>query len=199
MIVDVTISPTIGEKIEAGHLQADGGRAVGSPDDDVEIWRRSMPKTLLMLLAGVPLIALGVALAFGWLGEDLGIFSRLIGWVGTLFFVAAVLMGIWQLLLGDRVVIQVGPLGLHDRRVSSQPIPWGSIDGIEVQKVQRVRSLKLYMTPEAQGLYMRSRQLARLSARMVGGVTVNTGGLDRSFDDLIAAVNKWYQQPTSSQ
>ncbi|MFF5205336.1 STM3941 family protein [Streptosporangium sp. NPDC000396] len=178
---------------------------MGLLDDDVgdvETWRRSVPKMLPGLLVSLPLIAASVALAFGWGGDDYGIFSQVIGWMGTLFFGGAVLTLAWQLLVGDPVVIRVGPGGLHDRRLSPRPIPWESIAGINFHKLDRVRFVTLHMTPEALRLHVRSRpfpQLARWSVRTLGSVTINTIGLDRSFDELVATVNTWYQPPSSRQ
>lgn len=141
------------------------------------------------------MVAVCAAIGFGWLGNKLGIIAVIVGWVGMIFFSAAGLGWFWMILRRDPVIIQVSPLGFHDRRVSAEPIPWDSIDGVTTHTNQRHRFLILQMAPEVWQRHLHSRPmsfLARASAKTYGGVGVSTNGLDRSYDELVAAVTKWH-------
>ncbi|MCT9931808.1 hypothetical protein N5079_16470 [Planotetraspora sp. A-T 1434] len=165
------------------------------PDNDVVEWRRSIPRTLLILLLGMVMVAVSAAIAFDWLRTGLGILATIVGWLGMVLFSVASLGWVWQLTRKDSVVIQVGPLGFHDRRVSAEPIPWDSVDGVTTHTNQRQRFLILQMAPEVWRRYLHSRPfsfLSRITAMSHGGVGVSTNGLDRSFDELVATANKWH-------
>jgi hypothetical protein len=142
-----------------------------------------------MVLGAAAFVAVGAAMAFGPLGDDDSITVEVVGWVAMVCFSFAGILGVRQILSRDPVVIRVGPLGLHDRRLSRDPIPWDDIDGYYVQRIQHQRILRLLMTPEAQERNVHSRW--RAFVRRTGGPTVNTGGLSPGFDDFLTAVAVW--------
>jgi hypothetical protein len=166
------------------------------PDDGVREWRRSVPKGLLMLLGSAVFVALGVLLVLGRLGDRADGISQGIGCVAVLFFGYAGYRWVRQLLASDPVVIRVGPTGFHDRRLSSDPIPWESIDGFYLSRQQQVRLLVLLMTPEAVRRHVHSGSASRwaMGRWMSGGPATATTGLNPSFDDLVAAVSVWCPQ-----
>jgi hypothetical protein len=166
-------------------------------DDGVREWRSSIAKGSLLLLGAAGFVAFGVLLALGLVGGEDGIAARGLGCVAVLFFGAAGYRGVRQLVARDPVVIRVGPAGFHDRRLSSEPIPWDNIDGFSLHRVHQVRLLTLRMTPEAVRRHVHSASAsrwARMDARMSGGPTTATTGLNPSFDDLVAAVSVWRPQ-----
>lgn len=157
---------------------------------DAVAWRRSVPKTLLWILGAFAIAAVGAAMAFF---ED-GIFVRVIGWLG----IACALYGgfrmVWQLIQTEPI-IEIGAAGLHDRRLSVVPIPWECIDAIWVRTIARSRYLVLSMTPLVQRRYVHSRVDSRIALAMLrvnGGLLIGTVGMDRPFNDLVAAVERWY-------
>lgn len=158
---------------------------------DVVAWRRSMLTTLLWILGAFAFTTVGVAMAF--FGD--GAFVRLIGWLG----IACVLFGgfrmVWQLIQTEPI-IEIGAAGLHDRRLSSVPIPWECIDGVWVRTIARSRFLVLSMTPLMQRRYVHSGVDSRIALAMLrlnGGLLIGTAGMDRPSNDLVAAVERWYQ------
>ncbi|GII59046.1 hypothetical protein Pth03_74350 [Planotetraspora thailandica] len=159
----------------------------------MRVWRRSVPKMVLVLLACILFVVFGALMGLGLLGESDGLFARVVGWMAVLLGVVAASKWLRQLWAGDPVVVAVGPEGIHDRRLSAQPIPWDDIDGIAVHQVRRTRFLILRMTPEAVRRHVHSAP-SKLGTRMYGGPGIATIGLDRSFDELVAAVSKWLPQ-----
>ncbi|MEN3540441.1 STM3941 family protein [Microbispora sp. ZYX-F-249] len=169
---------------------------MGLPDGEVVEWRRSTLRTLLMLFLCAVMIAGSAAIAFDWLSTGWGVLATMTGWLGMVLFSIAGLGWVWQFVRRDPVVIQVGPLGFHDRRVSGEPIPWDDIDAVATRTNQRQRFLILQMPPEVWRRHLHSRPfafLARATAMSYGGVGVSANGLDRSFDELVAVVRKWHR------
>jgi len=164
------------------------------PDDGVREWRRSVPKMLLTLLGVVPFVTLGAYMVIKYMvleparGDEIAI-----GCVVVLLFVIQVYRWVRPLLARDPVVIRVGPAGFHDRRLTSEPIPWEDIDGFSRRRLRGQGLLVLRMTREGRRRHMRSGSMswsARLDVWMRAGPSSETRGLTPSFDDLVAAVSE---------
>jgi hypothetical protein len=97
--------------------------------------RRSLAKTVLWLLAALVLIALGVALASGLFGA-VEPPTRILGWFAAAAGVFGVARMVWQL-RHTGLVLEIGPAGFHDRRLSAVPIPWPRIDAITMRDKPR--------------------------------------------------------------
>jgi hypothetical protein len=113
-------------------------------------------------------------------------------WVGAFFF-GVCTFTVGRDLFDVREQVVVDERGILFRKWSETPIPWHEIARIEVTKVKLNRFLSLWLHhPEA---YPSSRLvmgwLARLGGRMRhGDMSVTMIGLDRSFADLVEAVEQ---------
>jgi hypothetical protein len=152
--------------------------------------RRSMAKSLAWLLAAVALIPLGVVLALGGFGE-VEPPTRLLGWVAAAAGVFGVARLLWQM-RSSGPVLEVGPAGFHDRRLSPVPIPWPLIDAVAVNDK---RQLVLSLSSATAQQYVRSgvdSLLARGLRGPNGGIPITVIGMDHSLDDVFEAVRRWH-------
>jgi len=154
--------------------------------------RRSVGKLILAMVGAIALIPLGTLFALGYIGE-VDPPTRLLGWLAVL----AAPFGIWRvawMLRQTAPVLEIGPDGFHDRRLSAVPIPWHRIDGIAVVD-KPSRHLELVLSDATAHEYVRSGVDSTLSRAVRGinrgAVSVNAVGLDHSLDDVWEAVRRW--------
>ena len=154
--------------------------------------RRSVGKLILAMVGAIALIPLGTLFALGYIGE-VDPPTRLLGWLAVL----AAPFGIWRvawMLRQTAPVLEIGPAGFHDRRLSQVPIPWHRIDGIAVVD-KPSRHLELVLSDATAHEYVRSGVDSTLSRAVRGinrgAVSVNAVGLDHSLDDVWEAVRRW--------
>jgi len=154
--------------------------------------RRSVGKLILAIVGAIALIPLGALFALGYIGE-VDPPTRLLGWLAVL----AAPFGIWRvawMLRQTAPVLEIGPDGFHDRRLSAVPIPWHRIDGIAVVD-KPSRHLELVLSDATAHEYVRSGVDSTLSRAVRGinrgAVSVNAVGLDHSLDDVWEAVRRW--------
>jgi hypothetical protein len=153
--------------------------------------RRSMAKSVAVLLGAVALIPIGVMLALGGFGE-VEPPTRLLGWAAAAAGMFGVVKLGWQIRTPGPV-LEIGPAGFHDRRLSSVPIPWQRIDSVALR--DKPRQLVLSLSAATAQEYVRSGVdsfLARTQRGLNGGVPVNVAGLDHSLDDVWEAVRRWH-------
>ncbi|GAA2392361.1 STM3941 family protein [Nonomuraea africana] len=155
-------------------------------------WRQSVSKTLLLVLGSVCIVIVGIAMALGWLeesGHGPTWFAVANGCAVVVIFSVATVVYTRRLLHGKAVVIRIDEHGIHDHRLSREPIPWKCIRGVRVVHVSGWRYLKLRMTDADQERYL--TELARWSTLLPPhGITIRTVGLKPSFDELLAAVER---------
>ncbi|GLX03031.1 hypothetical protein [Microtetraspora sp. NBRC 16547] len=168
-------------------------------DPDAIILRRSLPKTLLLAVFVASMTALAAVIAFSPSFREMvrmGVVHQIFAWFWLLLMPIAV--SNLLILLRTEVIIEVGPDGLHDRRLTTQPIPWESIEKISLYGGRFRATIVLHLPAHAWRPYMRSYSallLAYLNFPFVRGLAVSTAPLDRSLsaDELLAAVAKWYR------
>jgi hypothetical protein len=118
----------------------------------------------------------------------------LAGLVGVPFFgLAAVL--IFRRAFEPGVVVRVDERGVYWRSWSPDPIPFDAIIGAEVRTYEKQRFLTLRLRdPQRHPPQTRTgRLMAGANRRMgFGDVAIGTSGLDRSFDDFVAAFEDWF-------
>ena len=154
--------------------------------------RRSVAKTVLWLLAALALVPIGVILALGGFGTaDLP--TKILGWFAVVAGAFGVVRLIWQL-RRPGPVMEIGPAGFHDRRLSTVPIPWQRIDAVAVR--EKPRQLVVSLSEAAAQEYVRSgldSSVARgLRGLNSGGIPITVVGLDHSLDDVWEAVRQWH-------
>ena len=90
-------------------------------------------------------------------------------------------------------VLEIGPAGFHDRRLSTVPIPWQRIDGFTVR--DKPRQLLLALSEPTAQEYVRSgvdSSLARGLRGLNKGIPITVIGMDHSLDDVWEAVRRWH-------
>jgi hypothetical protein len=153
--------------------------------------RRSVGKTVLWVVASLALIPIGVALALGVFGE-VELPAQLLGWLAVAAGAFGVVRLVWQL-RQPGPVLEIGPAGFHDRRLSAVPIPWQRIDAVSLR--DKPRQLLLSMSEPAAREYVRSgldSSLTRGLRGLNGGIPVTVIGLDHSLDEVFEAVRRWH-------
>ena len=151
---------------------------------------RSTGRTVFLLIVTIAAIPAGAAFALGAFGEQ-DPPSQLLGWFLAVLGVAgAVLM--FRQLRQTGPVIEIGPAGFHDRRLSNAPIPWPLIAGVTTKGEGENRNLVLAMSDATAHQYLRAG-FTRSMRGLNGGVPIALGGLDHSFDDVWQAMQVYHQ------
>ena len=114
-------------------------------------------------------------------------------WASSLFLAWATL--VWARMLFDqRPVIEIGPEGLLDRRLSASMIPWPDIAGMRLIEVNNQRLVGLDLVPGARERLSQSafqRLFTRANERFgYGGATISATGLDHGFDAVVHALHQ---------
>ena len=155
--------------------------------------RRSVGKLILAMVGAIALIPLGALFALGVFG-DVDPPARLLGWLAVVVAPIGMVRIIWML-RQKAPVMEIGPAGFHDRRLSAVPIPWQRIEGITVEEKPQPH-LQVAVSDATAREYIRSGVDSALSRGLRGisggGVSVNVVGLDHSLDDVWAAIQRWH-------
>jgi hypothetical protein len=115
----------------------------------------------------------------------------LIGGVGLPLFVGGVGRLVWQL-AQRRPVLEIGPDGVLDRRLSPRVLPWSAVRGVGRTRVRRQEFVTLDLIPGAEQGYFtgRTNRLVHWINQRAGfrGLHLNTVGLRCTADELYEAV-----------
>lgn len=142
-------------------------------------------------------ISIAVMLVFIAAIGAIGLLAQATFWLGALgvgWAAAFVALAVYCVRLGSKThpVVSVSPAGLHDRRLTSTPLPWSAIQSVAAQSTaQGMTSVGLYLNDSAalDGAKFAVRASAWMSA-LTGAapVTISMTLLDGSDDDLLAAI-----------
>lgn len=179
---------------EAAEGAFPAGQGDGQPQQDACIQLRyDMPRALSLIAAGLFVTLASVAMALGYIPVKWGSFALALASFSALFF------GVGTAILALRVfqrgpVVEVSPQGLRDRRISPKLISWHDVAAITTTKVDRQRFV-IFMLTRAGEQRLAIHPVQRLVSWATGprkwdGHAIGTTGLDRSFDDLVIAINK---------
>ena len=149
--------------------------------------RRSLPKTALWFLAAFALTPLGATLALGGFGP-VELPARILGWVSVVFSLIGMARMGWQL-RRTGPVLEIGPAGFHDHRLSVAPIPWAEITGFTVRG--RPRQLLVAMPDQTVRQRVKPGMDGRMS-RLNAGIPITFIGLDHRFDEVQEAIQRWH-------
>ncbi|WP_188195986.1 STM3941 family protein [Nonomuraea sp. SYSU D8015] len=157
---------------------------------EISEWRQSLPKTVLLVLGSLAFVVLGGVLALGFIEVERydPWVTRIVGWVCALFFLLALVAWTRRLFLGNSVVIRVDEKGIHDLRLSREPIPWEHIKDLRVTWTRQVGHLRLDMSRGDKERFL--RPMARLLYWPNRMPAIPTVGLEPSFQDLLLAVER---------
>ena len=156
--------------------------------------KRSVAKSVVWLLTSLALVPIGVGLALGLFGA-VEPPTMILGWFAAAAGVFGMVRLGWQL-RRPGPVLEIGPAGFHDRRLSSVPIPWQRIDAVALK--EKPPQLLLSLSDAAAHEYVRSgldSSLARGLRGLNGGIPITVVGLDHSLDDVFQAVRRWHGPP----
>lgn len=149
----------------------------------------SRAKIALLLAVAVAMIAVSGFVAQTTASPDDATTVRIIGGIGVLFFGACAIV-IARQFFHSGPVMEIGPHGIVWRRWSDQTIPWAAIERAERTSIQRQRFLSLWLSDP--GAYRSSKMLGKLgsasTAMGFGDISLSAQGLDRSFEEMVAAV-----------
>lgn len=151
----------------------------------------SVFRTLPIGLGAIAMAALSGAMA---LFADDGPLIVVVGWIGLVLF-GACAVG-WLVMLATlrgRPLIEVDSGGILWRRWSDAPIPWDAIAEMQTMAMQGQTFLVLRLfEPER---YRSTKMLGRLAginkAMGFGDIAISALGTDRSFAELVAAVQRF--------
>lgn len=141
--------------------------AAGKQPPPIFTASRSVIRTLL-LIVGALLLTAASALFFisavtalrSSLLSPLAYLWALLGGAGMVLFSGGTLRLIWQL-VQSRPIVEIGPDGVLDRRLTRQPVPWSAIRGIEYTVVSRQKFVTLRLRRGAEREILRT-PVARL-------------------------------------
>jgi hypothetical protein len=157
---------------------------------------RSVGRTLGAILGGLALIAAAVFFvvsAIPDLPNPVAVFWLLVGGVALLLFVPGVgYMG--RLAAQRRPVLEIGPDGILDRRLSPKILPWSAVRGVGLGQVSRQEFVTLDLAPGAEQQYFtgrRGRLTYEISQRTgFPGLHLTLVGLQCTADELYEAVRR---------
>ena len=157
------------------------------------IFRRSIPKTLAMLVIAV-LLTLGSAmLAFqAYQTGDLWSGSGLAGAAGVVIFGLCSVIALGEL-FRISPVIEVTAFGIRDRRLSPDLMPWIGISDVSVLTGGSNPCVTLRLRPEVRAKLKPPRiplLAAKANDRSGLDVSISMRLLNGSLDDLVKAIDK---------
>ena len=152
---------------------------------------RTAPGRMLLLIVGsLAFVAIGLWLV-GAFGPPPQPGRTWAGWLGVVVFGLCAISGIF-LLLGPREQVVIDDRGIFYPRRSPDILPWSEIDTISVTAVRRQRFLSVKLRDPH--LFPPSTLLGHVGSlnRVLGfgDVAIGTAGTDRSFDELLAAIER---------
>ena len=155
---------------------------------------RQSPWEMLKLLAiGIGFVACSIFIAYQG-----NIFYIVVGWFGILFFGALTLLVTWRLLMSMGPVVTVSPMGLRDKRVTADLIPWSAITDIATWSAYNQPSIIVAVEPAVEKrlrLSLITRMTRRANASLgADGLAVGSQGLHMGHDELIAAIMAYWHR-----
>ncbi|MDF7776578.1 hypothetical protein P1X14_15080 [Sphingomonas sp. AOB5] len=154
----------------------------------------SKAKVALLMLGSVAFVAGGAWMVTS--GADdlarlpLGIIVPVpwIGWAAIVFFGLAGVAWSRQFFSGGPV-IEISPEGLYYRRWSEATIPWDAFDRAAIGQIHRQRMLTFWLRDPAAwpSTTLQGRTAGANKAMGFGDISLSMAGLNRSFDELVAA------------
>jgi hypothetical protein len=151
---------------------------------------RTAPARMVLTIVGaLSFVVLGLWIA-GVFGAPPAPRKVWAGWLAVVIFGACAVQAIRMLVdAGEQVVVDRH--GIRYARRSDTTIPWSQVASMGVHSVHRQRFLSL--TLREPGLYPPTTfvgQLGSLNRALgFGDIAIGTTGTDRSFDELLAAVD----------
>src|ERR1041384_6675747 len=151
---------------------------------EITEWRQSLSKTFLVVLGNLLFVVIGGACAFGILVVERydPLVTRIVGWVAMVFFLLTLIGWTRRLFLGKSVIIRVDEKGIHDRRLSREPIPWESIEDVTTEHLNRTGQIRLQMSSGDKKRFL--RPMARLLCWPDRKPAIATVNLEPSLEDL---------------
>lgn len=162
--------------------------------------KRSLLKSIGLLVAGCVFVAMGVQLVQGYAVGTRGEFTIYLGWVGLLFFGPASILIFWSILFGARIPVEFSQTGFTDRRSCSKEIPWKSIAKMVVDSHHRLIRLQLTSNEFYDHQLTRRARAVRWIHKPFGkdGIFVSSSDLDISFANLLKLMRQYLSQYSPS-
>jgi len=155
---------------------------------------RQSPWEMLKLLAiGIAFVACSIFIAYQG-----NIFYVIVGMFGLVFFGTLTLLVLWRLVASMGPVVTVSPMGLRDKRVTADLIPWSAITDIATWSAYNQPSIIVAVDPAVEKrlrLSLITRMTRRANASLgADGLAVGSQGLHMGHDELIAAIMAYWRR-----
>jgi hypothetical protein len=123
--------------------------------------------------------------------------TRIVGWVSGVFFLLMLVGWTRRLFLGNSVIIRVDEKGIHDKRLSREPIPWEHIEDVTTEHISHAGQLRLQMSPDDKKRFL--RPMARLLCWPDRKPAIATANLEPSLEDLRFAIRHFRRREQSPE
>lgn len=157
--------------------------------------RNSRFRLLLLILLAIGFVVAGAWIA-GLFGPPPRAGREWAGWLSMFFFGLCAVIAVPRLFdRSDQIVIDRN--GVFWRRWSEMTIPWSAVQSWQIGQVRNQRFVCLSLRDAAQ--FPRAGVGALLGGvnrgMGFGDVALTAVGTDRSFDEMLAAVERWAPDP----
>jgi hypothetical protein len=158
---------------------------------------KSPVKLIFAVIGCLMFVALGGAIAFGYIPTDPRAHVRWIGWFCLAFFGLCAAVALWRLTRKSGPLVTIAPQGIRDTRVSADFIPWRAIRNVTTWQMRQTKVVVLAVDPAVErGLSLtRAARWTRRANAAVGadGLCVAALDLKVSHAALIEAVMSYWQ------
>ncbi len=157
--------------------------------------RNSRWRILRIMLGGLALVAAGVWIA-GVAGPAPEPGKEWAGWLSIVFFGAGTVVAACRL-FDDDVQIRISGGGIYYRQWSEQTIPWREITGVSVFEIKNQKFPILHLVqPDRYPSTTLSGKTSGAEQLLTGGdITITLTGMDRSFNEVVAAIEYYRSAP----
>lgn len=122
-------------------------------------------------------------------------FIAMIGWVSILFFGACTVVGLRRL-MDKNPQLRISAAGIYWKPWSQATIPWSEIADVSTWKFKRQKSIILKLRNP--GRFPSETLLGKVAganrALTGGDIAISMTGLDRSFDQAMAAIHAFWRR-----
>ena len=149
----------------------------------------STKAAVLRIAGGLAATALFIAVACHVVPPTDDVLDLMIGGVGSAASLLWTLLAVWRLAALRGPIVTIGPLGIRDRRIAGEMVPWSAVARISTREDSRSKEMVLWVDP---GVERRLTRKARWITRQGdadqrrGGLCVTALGLRTSHETLFA-------------
>lgn len=107
--------------------------------------RRSLPKSIGLLIVASVFVAIGIWLVRGGAVGTKGTSTIFFGWVTVVFFGICSVLALFRLIFGSNTPVILSPTGFVDKRSFKREIPWSEISHVSVFSYRKTSMIRLQL------------------------------------------------------